>query len=546
VVYVPSPNFVGTNVISYCITDGFVTNCASIFVNVLPVNDAPVAFSQSVTNLEDTVLPITLTGADVDGPVTNFVLVSLPLHGVLSGSGANLTYTPTNNYFGPDSFTFTVNDGSLTSAVATVSITVLAVNDAPSAVANSYTVGQNLPLVITAPGVLTNDTDVESNALTAVLVGNPANGALTFNANGSFTYTPTNDFTGVDSFTYRASDGQTNSAAVAVTITVFPLADVVLLKTGPTNVNPGQSFSYTITVTNFGPSTASNIVVVDSLPTNLVFVSASAGGVFSNNVINWPTLAALPKNGRTNFTLTVLAPTNGTFLNVAYATAVTVDPNPANNDGSANSSRVGSAVVPVEFGVRPGTNVFNPQTGLFEQTVIVTNTSSSTVAALRLLVGDFASTNGAPRTNVWLWNAGGTNFDGRRYVQYNSALNPGQTVALKLEFYNPSRVAFTNSYEVQATLPTASTNVTGGVVIDRAFSDLRIVGEPRFVIEWASIIGRNYTVIYSDDNMVTWQPATPSVTATSTRTQWYDDGPPKTDSKPLSSGSRFYRVILNP
>jgi hypothetical protein len=190
--------------------------------------------------------------------------------------------------------------------------------------------------------------------------------------------------------------------------------------------------------------------------------------------------------------------------------------------------------------------VFNPQTGLYEQTVIVTNTSGSTVAALQLLVGHFASTNGTPRTNVWLWNAAGTNFDGRRYVQYNSPLNPGQFVALKLEFYNPTRVAFTNSLEVQATLPTPSTNLTGGVVIDRAFTDLRIPGEPRFVIEWVSIIGRSYTVIYGPTSTGPWTPATPSVTATSTRTQWYDDGPPKTASKPLNSGSRFYRVILNP
>ena len=128
----------------------------------------------------------------------------------------------------------------------------------------------------------------------------------------------------------------------------------------------------------------------------------------------------------------------------------------------------------------------------------------------------------------------------------NFELPPGQTVALRLEFYNPTRVAFTNSFEVQATLPATFTNLTGGIAIDRSFADLRIPGEPRFVIEWSSIVGRNYTVIYSDDGMVTWRPATPSVTATSTRTQWYDDGPPKTHSQPLNSGSRFYRVILNP
>ena len=113
---------------------------------------------------------------------------------------------------------------------------------------------------------------------------------------------------------------------------------------------------------------------------------------------------------------------------------------------------------------------------------MVTNTGTATAAALRLLVGDFASTNGAPRTNVWLWNSHGTNFDGRRYVQYNSPLDPGQFVSLKLEFYNPTRVPFTNSLEVQAVLPTpAVTNLTGGVAIDAAFVDNRESGNPRLL-----------------------------------------------------------------
>lgn len=93
VLYTPSTNFFGTNVMVYTISDGSVTNSAFITVVVNPVNDAPIAFSQSLTNAEDTALPITLTGFDVDGPVMNFVVSTQPLHGTLTGSGANLTYT---------------------------------------------------------------------------------------------------------------------------------------------------------------------------------------------------------------------------------------------------------------------------------------------------------------------------------------------------------------------------------------------------------------------------------------------------------------------
>jgi len=147
---------------------------------------------------------------------------------------------------------------------------------------------------------------------------------------------------------------------------------------------------------------------------------------------------------------------------------------------------------------------------------------------------------------VFLYNATGTNVDARPYVQYNAALNPGSNVTLILEFYVPDRKPFTNSLEAVAILPPpAGTNTGTGVVIDRWFEDLRIPDEPRFVIEWASIPGRTYTVIYSDD-LVTWLVATPSVTANANRTQWYDDGPPKTRSKPLAMEPRFYQVILAP
>jgi hypothetical protein len=185
-----------------------------------------------------------------------------------------------------------------------------------------------------------------------------------------------------------------------------------------------------------------------------------------------------------------------------------------------------------------GPNVFNPQTGLFEQRVTVTNISSVTISALRLYVDGL-------RAGVSLQNATGN--DGSPYVQYNAPLNPGETVVFRLEFYVPDRRPFTNTLEAVAILPaTTGTNAATGVFIDRSFIDSRIVDEPRYVIEFVSIPGRVYTVIYSNDGMNTWNAATPSILAGANRTQWYDDGPPKTVSKPSAIGSRFYRVILAP
>ena len=548
VVYTPSANFNGTNVMTYCATDGDMTNCATITVTVLPINDAPVAINQNVSTPEDTLRNVVVSGSDIDSAILTYAILTGPANGslgVLNTSSGAVAYTPSANYNGADSFTFTVSDGSLLST-GTVSITVSPVNDAPIANNDSFTAQQNITTVFTPSGVLANDTDVENNPLTAVLVSPPANGVVALNSNGGFVYTSTNNFIGTDTFTYRANDGTSNSAPATVSILVTPLADVVVTKSGPTNVNPSQTFTYTINVANAGPSSASNVVVIDTLPVNLTFVSASAGGVNSSGTVTWPTLASLAVNASTNFTVTVTAPTNGSFVNIASASATTEDLNLSNNNGSASGSRVQTDVVPIPFGIRIGTNVFNPQTGLFEQTVIVTNTGNATASAIRLLAWNFTTlTNGAPRTNVWLWNYHGVANDGRRYVQYNGGVNPGAWVTFHLEYYAPTRVPFTNSLEAQVTLPVpATTNLSGGVLIDVAFADNR-PSDPRFVIEWASIIGRNYTVIYSDSLTGPWTAATPTVTATATRTQWYDDGPPKTASEPLI-GSRYYRVILNP
>src|SRR6185312_8654413 len=110
-----------------------------------------------------------------------------------------------------DSFTYKVNDGTLDSNVATVTIAVTAVDDAPVAANDSYTTDEDTALTVAAPGVLGNDTDVDSTTLTAVVVAAPAHGKLTLNANGSFTYTPAANYNGPDTFSYKVNDGSLDS-----------------------------------------------------------------------------------------------------------------------------------------------------------------------------------------------------------------------------------------------------------------------------------------------------------------------------------------------
>lgn len=87
-------------------------------------NQAPVANAQNVTLTKNSSVAITLTGSDPEGSSLTYIVVASTTHGTLSGTTPNLTYTPTANFTGTDSFTFKVNDGSLDSTLKTVSITV--------------------------------------------------------------------------------------------------------------------------------------------------------------------------------------------------------------------------------------------------------------------------------------------------------------------------------------------------------------------------------------------------------------------------------------
>src|SRR5205823_4264498 len=129
------------------------------------------------------------------------------------------------NYNGADSFTYQASDGSLLSNVATVTLTINPVNDAPVAADDAYSVNEDNTLTLPGPGVLGNDTDVDAHPLTAARVSGPSHGLLTLHPDGSFTYAPDADYNGADSFTYRAFDGGLSSNLATVTLTINPVND---------------------------------------------------------------------------------------------------------------------------------------------------------------------------------------------------------------------------------------------------------------------------------------------------------------------------------
>ena len=185
-------------------------------------NHAPAAYPQLVATLEDTAVGIVLSGSDVDGDALTYLISSSPSHGTLSGTAPALTYTPSTNYYGSDSFTFLVNDGKANSEPATVIISITAVNDAPVATAESVSTATDTAVSITLDG-----SDPDGDAVTYTVVTSPAHGNLSGTA-PNFTYTPESGYTGADSFTFKVSDGVLESAAAVVSITVTPPGPVTV------------------------------------------------------------------------------------------------------------------------------------------------------------------------------------------------------------------------------------------------------------------------------------------------------------------------------
>ena len=197
--YTPSGNYNGSDSFVYKVNDGAAdSNLATVSLTITAVNDAPVATAESYTTAEDTGLVVDAASGllahatDIDGDPLTAVLVSGPAHGSVSlNSDGSFTYTPSGNYNGSDSFVYKVNDGAADSNLATVSLTITAVNDAPVATAENYTTAEDTALVVdAAAGVLTHATDIDGDPLTAVLVSGTAHGSLSLNSDGSFTYTP--------------------------------------------------------------------------------------------------------------------------------------------------------------------------------------------------------------------------------------------------------------------------------------------------------------------------------------------------------------------
>ncbi|MFQ5593543.1 MAG: Ig-like domain-containing protein, partial [Anaerolineae bacterium] len=226
ITYMPAANYNGSDSFTYTASDGLQSaDTATVSVVVDPVNDAPDARDDQVTLDEDTTVDIQALSNDVDADGDSLSVSGLgqPAHGrVILRPDGSLRYTPTANYNGPDSFSYTIRDGQGGADTATVEVTVDPINDVPGALDDSVTTDEDTPIDI---HVLANDGDVEGDALTVVSFTQGQHGTVISNTDGSLRYTPDPDYNGADDFTYTTDDGQGGTDSAAVTVTINPVDD---------------------------------------------------------------------------------------------------------------------------------------------------------------------------------------------------------------------------------------------------------------------------------------------------------------------------------
>ncbi len=296
----------------------------------------------------------------------------------------------------------------------------------------------------------------------------------------------------------------------------------------------GDWTEYRLTVTNAGPETAPQIVVTNFLPTAAQFLSL----VPSNPPV---TLAAtqlvfsagsLAPASNVTFRVRLQANTLGSNLVSAQVSGPDLsDPTPANNVASQGLLLANPLTNVLTAGFVSG-QTFNPQTGLMEQVLRLTNPTGSAVAGGRVFF---------PGIDQRLFNAGGTN-DGRPFVALTRSLAAGENADLLIEYFVPARTAFANPALEAWAVPSFVPRPSPGTRLD-GLTGFRL-GTGGLLLEFPAEPGRAYEIVYGDD--VTFADpirALPAIVAPGDRVQWIDEGPPKTRRRPDQVPGRFYRVI---
>jgi len=313
--FTPAAGYFGTDSFQFTDTNGTATSpAATVSIDVV---GTPAANAQSVTTAEGMAQAITLTGSDPNTPPLplTYNVTTAPLHGMLSGTAPDLTYTPDSGYFGADSFQFTDTNGTATSPAATVSIDVVGT---PTANAQTVMTGEGTAVAITLTG---SDPNTPALALTYTVTVGPAHGTLTGTA-PDLTYNPTAGYFGADSFQFTDSNGVATSSPAIVSIAVgTPTANAQ-------SVTTAENTAHAITLTGSDSNTP-------PLPLTYAVTVSPAHGVLSGTA---PDLTYTPNSGYFGADSFQFTDNNGTATSSPATVSIDVVGTPTANAQSVTTA----------------------------------------------------------------------------------------------------------------------------------------------------------------------------------------------------------------
>lgn len=333
--------------------------------------------------------------------------------------------------------------------------------------------------------------------------------------------------------------GTTNTLALTNFTRVFAGdIDLEVGLSGPTyGILTNDLVSYQLAVTNLGPQTATGVTLTNYLPSGATVQSVSPAGqlysVGDDGLVF--ALDSLAAGASQQMTVNLQFDNPGSFVLSAAAVATNYYEGNTINNSSALTVTVDAALA-ADLGVTFLTaQGFNPQTGLMEQKVRLTNNGTNATPGERVFVAGLTNT---------FYNAVGTN-GGVPFVILTAGLAPGASVDLLLEYIIPTRQAGGDPVLSALAVPAYPAVVPTGD--DVAITRVLLLAADAVLLEFPATNGLSYTIVYSDDiSFANPRVARPPVVAPADRVQWIDHGPPDTAASPSNAPTRFYRVIANP
>ena len=538
ITFSPATNYNGTISFDYVVTDGVLTDTATVSGTVTAVNDAPVAGDDSFTVAEDgTTAALNLVGNDTDIDGDTLSVQSIAGTTLTPGTAQSIavtngtvnvdtagviTFSPATNYNGTISFDYVVTDGVLTDT-ATVSGTVTAVNDAPVAGDDSFTVAEDGTTA--ALNLVGNDTDIDGDTLSVQSIAGTTltpgtaqsiavtNGTVNVDTAGVITFSPATNYNGTISFDYVVTDGVlTDTATVSGTVTA--------VNDGPVAVDDSTAF----TVAEEGTTAALNLVGNDTdIDGDTLSVQSIAGTTLTpgtaqsiavtNGTVNVDTAGVITFSPATNYNGTIsfdYVVTDGVLTDTATVsgTVTAVNDGPVAVDDS-------TAFTVAEEGTTAALNLVGNDTDIDGDTLSVQSIAGTTLTPGT--AQSIAVTNGTVNVDTAgvITFSPATNYNGTisfDYVVTDGVLTDTATVSGTVTAVNDGPVAVDDStaFTVAEEGTTAALNLVGNDTdIDGdTLSVQSIAGTTLTPGTAQSIAVTNGTVNVDTAGVITFSPAT--------------------------------------